>query len=223
MITSLRYFFLTFLILTYSSCSKVNDNEDNKMDEKNIASQIRDIKIMETNKLDTLTKNIILTSRKDASELVKILHSGKEEESKKAAMILMSIGDLSITPMLESIDTNNAENYTWEMDIILSQHLQTRNKISVILNSMFLDKRLLKGPELKGVVEEKPIPRRICDEAYLMLRRLTALKENEEELMINERMFLNMSENEKDKEIDRIKSSREWLALSEHFNDQGEF
>lgn len=215
---------ITIIILFFLSltCNR-NPTGEKKMEEKNIASQLKDINIMETNKLDAISKDIEIESRKDAIELVKILHLGKDEEAKKAAMILMSIGDLSITPMLESIDTNNADNYAWEMDIVLSRHLQNRNKISIILNSMFLDKRLLKGPDLKGPVEEKPLPRRVCDEAYLMLRRLTAYKENDEDMIINERMFLNMSDIDKDKEIQRLKSSKEWISLSEHFNDQGEF
>ncbi|HQJ45742.1 MAG TPA: hypothetical protein PK195_03815, partial [Ignavibacteriaceae bacterium] len=69
--------------------------------------------------------------------------------------------------------------------------------------------------------EEQPVPRRVCDEGYLMLRRLTAFKETEEELMINEKLFLNMTDDQKDKEIERIKSSKEWISLIEHLSDEG--
>ena len=87
---------------------------------------------------------------------------------------------------------------------------------------MLLDKRLLKGPALNGIVEEKPIPRRVCDEAYLMLRKLLSYKEDEESLMTNERLFLRMTNEEKDKEIERLKSSKEWISLSEYFLEEGE-
>lgn len=214
---------LLILSLLCFNCQQTYDKGEKKMEEKNIASQLREIKILETNKLDSISKEIILNSRKDANELVNILHSGKEEESKKASMVLMSIGDLAITPMLEYIDTKDPDNYTWEVDLILSLYLGNRNKISIILNSMFLDKRQLKGPDLKGVVEEKPIPRRVCDEAYLMFRRLTAFKENEEELMMNESMFLDMTDDQRDKEIERLKSSKEWISLLEQLSDEGEF
>ncbi|MDP2365634.1 MAG: hypothetical protein Q8M94_17945 [Ignavibacteria bacterium] len=193
------------------------------MENKTLASQLKEIKLTDNKKMDSLSKAISVESRKDAFELIKILHSGKEEESKKASMVLMSIGDLAITPMLESIDTKDPDNYAWEMDIILSLYLGNRNKISILLNSMFLDKRQLKGPELLGVVEEKPVPRRVCDEAYLMFRRLTAFKEDEEEIMMNERMFLDMTDDQRDKEIERLKSSKEWISLLEHLSDEGEF
>jgi len=223
MIALFKYFLLTFLIIIYTGCKKVNDNEDKKMEEKNLVSRLSEINIMENAKIDSLSEEIKTRSQKDVFELIKILHSGKEEDSKKASLVLISIGDLSITPLIESLDSNNADNYVWETDIALSLHLQNRNKLSKIINSMFLDKRLLKGPELKGVVEEKPIPRRVCDEAYLMLRKLLAYKEDEEALMTNERMFLSLSNEEKDKEIDRLKSSEEWVSLSEKMMNEGEF
>jgi hypothetical protein len=223
MVINLKYFLLAFLIFTYTACRKVNENEDKKMEEKNLASRLNEIKIMENQKLDSLSEEIKIRSRKDANDLVKILHSGKDEEVKKASMVLMSIGDLSITPLIDSLNSDNADNYVFETDIALSLHLQNRNKITGIINSMLLDKRLLKGPELKGVVEEKSVPKRVCDEAYLMLRKLLAHKEDEELLMTNERMFLNMSNGERDKEIDRLKSSGEWISLSEKMNSEGEF
>ena len=193
------------------------------MESKTLESQIKEIKITDNKKLDSLSNAISEESRKDVNELVRILHSGKEAESKKASMVLMSIGDLAVTPMLDSLDVKNADNYAWEMDIILSQYLLNRNKITIVLNSMLLDKRQLKDPVLEGPLEEKPDPRRVCDEAYLMLRRLTSFNENEEDLMLNENKFLDMTDDLKDKEIDRIKSSKEWISLIEHLSDEGEF
>ena len=193
------------------------------MESKTLESQIKEIKITDNKKLDSLSNAISEESRKDVNELVRILHSGKEAESKKASMVLMSIGDLAVTPMLDSLDVKNADNYAWEMDIILSQYLLNRNKITIVLNSMLLDKRQLKDPVLEGPLEEKPDPRRVCDEAYLMLRRLTSFNENEEDLMMNEKKFLDMTDDLKDKEIDRIKSSKEWISLIEHLSDEGEF
>ncbi len=191
------------------------------MENENIKSQLKKITITDNKSLDLLSKKIEEISRKNANELVEILHSENEQESRKASIILMSIGDLAITPMLESLDSNNADNYAWEMDIILSQYLQNRNKITIVLNTMLLDKRKLNEPELQGPLEEKPAPRRVCDEAYLMLRKLTAFKENEEDLMINKKMFLDMEDELRDKEIKRMKSSKEWISLIEHLSDEG--
>ena len=219
-----HYKLYLLLILFFSvSCKDPSKYEELKMESKTLESQIKEIKITDNKKLDSLSNAISEESRKDVNELVRILHSGKEAESKKASMVLMSIGDLAVTPMLDSLDVKNADNYAWEMDIILSQYLLNRNKITIVLNSMLLDKRQLKDPVLEGPLEEKPDPRRVCDEAYLMLRRLTSFNENEEDLMMNEKKFLDMTDDLKDKEIDRIKSSKEWISLIEHLSDEGEF
>ncbi len=135
--------------------------------------------------------------------------------------VLMSIGDLAFTPLLESLDTKNEDNFVWETDVLVSVILNNRNKMTSVLNSMLLDKRKLNDPEPQALMEEQPVPRRVCDEGYLMLRRLTAFKETEEELMINEKLFLNMTDDQKDKEIERIKSSKEWISLIEHLSDEG--
>ena len=219
-----HYKLYLLLILFFSvSCKDPSKYEELKMESKTLESQLKEIKITDNKKLDSLSNAISEESRKDVNELVRILHSGKEAESKKASMVLMSIGDLAVTPMLDSLDVKNADNYAWEMDIILSQYMLNRNKITIVLNSMLLDKRQLKDPVLEGPLEEKPDPRRVCDEAYLMLRRLTSFNENEEDLMMNEKKFLDMTDDLKGKEIDRIKSSKEWISLIEHLSDEGEF
>lgn len=212
-------FYLIILLSSFISCNPSNKNDEKIMEDAKLSSKLSKINLMETNKLDSLAKEIVLDSQKDVNELVKILHSGNDDEAKKASLVMMSIGDLAITPMLDSLDTQNADNYAWEMDIISTQYLKNRNKITLVLNSMLLDKRQLKNPELIGTVEEKPIPKRVCDEAYLMLRKLTSFKETEEDLMINERRFLDMTDEERDKEISRIKSSKEWISLLEHLSE----
>lgn len=226
MASGIKYLFFFLLLnqlVIYEGCSEVNKKEVKKMDEKSLAARISEIKIMDNTKLDSLSEEIKTRARQDIYELIRILHSNNKENSQKASMLLMSTGDLSITPMISSIDTDDADNYSWEMDIILSAQLQNRNKICRILNSMLLDKRKLKDPELEGAVEEKPASKRVCDEAYLMLRRLTAYNENEEDLMSNEKIYLDMTNGERDKEIDRLKSSDEWISLSEKMMDEGEF
>ena len=54
------------------------------MENKNISSLLKEIKLTDNKKMDSLSKDISEESRKDAVELVKILHSGKEEEAQKA-------------------------------------------------------------------------------------------------------------------------------------------
>jgi hypothetical protein len=50
-----------------------------------------------------------------------------------------------------------------------------------------------------------------------MLRHLLSFEEDEETLFLNEDLFLNMTDEEKDREILRAKSSKRWIPLTEQF------
>ena len=217
---------LSILVIYFlTGCNSQNNKKvelEMAEQELTLTEKIKKIKLEEEEKLDLLSKEISDRSRKDIFELIKILHSSNKEDSKKAALILMSVGDLVLTPMLNSLDKNNPDSYAREMDFVFLQHYYNRNKISVVLNDMLLDKRELKLPELKGPVEELPKVRRVCDNAYLYLRKMFSFKEDEEMIMTNERLFLDMPMEDRDKEIKRLKSSKEWISLSEYFLDQGE-
>ncbi|HRN25156.1 MAG: hypothetical protein IT276_02700 [Ignavibacteriaceae bacterium] len=220
----LKYFILIIIsIIIIVRCVEDNTNGENKMESTTIASSLKKVDVNDYKKLDSLSEEIILRSRKDGRELVNILHSSDAIERKKAANLILALGDLAVIPMLDSLDTENPENYAWEMDAIVTSYLEDRNKIVNKINSMLSDKRLMKTPELMGVSEEQPIPRRVCDEAYLLLRKILAFKDDEEELMTNERLFLGMSDGEKDEEISRLKSSKEWISLSEKMMNEGNF
>lgn len=219
-----NYFVLIIiLIILIAQCKEDNNIERNKMENLNLAMQLKKVDVDDYKKLDSISEEIILRSRKDGRELVNILHSSDAIERKKAANLILGLGDLVIIPMLDSLDNENPDNYAWEMDAIVTSHLEDRNKIVSKINSMLLDKRLMKTPKLMGVSEEQPTPRRVCDEAYLMLRKILAFKDDEEELMTNERFFLGMSNEEKDEEINRLKYSNDWISLSEKMMNEGDF
>lgn len=167
--------------------------------------------------LEGVARAVEQNARGETRELVKILHGGNEIESEKAAMILLNIGDLALTPLFESLAPDHPDNYVWDMQNIVTVQLGNRIRIAKELNSMLLDGRLLKVPERSPRIEEKPIPRRVCDEAYLMLRRLLSLEEDKEAQFLNEDIFINMTDEEKDAEIERAKTTKRWASLTELF------
>ncbi len=187
------------------------------MSTRNIEMLIRGLDKEDDTGFENLANMISETSWKEPRELVNILHNGQKEESQKASIVLLNLGDLIFTPLLDSLSSESPDDYVWDMQSIMKIQLENRAKIAKILNNMLLDKRPLKLPLLPGYVEEKPIPRRVCDEAYLMLRHLLSFEEDEETLFLNEDLFLNMTDEEKDREILRAKSSKRWIPLTEQF------
>jgi len=187
------------------------------MENSNISSILKSLNPEDEKGLEAFAEKIILKAREETHKIINIMHSGNKIEADKASAVLLDLGDLVLRPILDSLDSDNAGNYIWEMETVVSHQLQNRSKIATVFNDMLLDKRTLKKPDLFGAVEEEYIIRRVCDEAYLMMRRLLALEEDEEEQFINKDIFLNMSDEEKDNEISRVKSTKKWINLTTLF------
>lgn len=182
---------------------------------RRIETAIRELDPNDDDELNNIAWAIQEESRENPRKVVEVLHSENKEDSKRAALVLMSIGDLAMTPLLESIDSGNPESLVWDMERVVSIQLENRNRIVRILDQMLLDKRYLKEPEPPLQVEETPPSRRVCDQAYLMMRSLFAIQEDEEELLTNTDVFLDMSDEQRDDEIDRAKETKKWISLVE--------
>lgn len=182
---------------------------------RRIETAIRELDPNDDDELNNIAWAIQEESRENPRKVVEVLHSENKEDSKRAALVLMSIGDLAMTPLLESIDSGNPESLVWDMERVVSIQLENRNRIVRILDQMLLDKRYLKEPEHPLQIEETPPSRRVCDQAYLMMRSLFAIQEDEEELLTNTDVFLDMSDEQRDDEIDRAKETKKWISLVE--------
>ncbi|MBE9572095.1 MAG: hypothetical protein IMF11_15810 [Proteobacteria bacterium] len=212
MLKSVFAWVVIVLIVMGVFCTKKNKGGKSEMS-KEIETAIKELDPYSDKELESLARMIRQESWKNPRKAVDILHSDNEEDSKKAALVLISIGDLAMTPFLDAIDRNNPEDLAWDMETVVSIQLNNRTRIVKILDEMLLDKRLLKEPELPLQVEEVPPSRRVCDEAYIMMRRLFALDEDEEELLTNTDVFLDMSDEERDAEIERARKTKKWISL----------
>lgn len=164
--------------------------------------------------LATITKK---RSWKTPQVIVSILHTDDEDDSSKARAVLLDLGDIVLTPLLDTLSPTVPEDYVWDMETIVDLQMENRLKIAKALENMLEDKRPREMPELPPKTEESYVPRRVCDEAYLLMRRLLAFEEREEEQFFNADEFLNMTDEEKDAEISRAKTSKRWIPLTEQF------
>ncbi len=190
---------------------------------RRIETAITELDPNDDDELNEIARVIQEVSWENPRKVVDILHSDNEEDSKRAALVLMNIGDLAMAPLLESIDRGNPESLVWDMEMAVKIQLENRNRIVRILDQMLVDKRVLKEPEPPLQVEGIPPSRRVCDQAYLMMRSLFAIQEDEEELLTNTDVFLDMSDEQRDTEIDRAKETKKWISLVEKALEEDEF
>ena len=164
---------------------------------------------------DRLAQAITAPCQRDAGELIQLLRPSDTPDARKAATELIRLGNHAFPVLLDSLHRDSPEDYVWEAQLLTDIALDSRRQLIKELMTMLADKRDVKMPEVPAHTEEKFKPRRVCDEAYLMLRKLLETQEGEEAQYLNERMFLNWSNKERDQEIHRWKTTRKWVPLTQ--------
>jgi len=127
-----------------------------------------------------------------------------------------------LAPLLEKVDLSDPDSAVWEMKLAVDIHLANRSRIVKIIDEMLEDTTVVEPGVSLVHVEEPPVPKRVCDEAYLIMRTLFAL-EDEETKLANTDVFLDMSDEERDAEIKRSRKTGKWTSLVEeaYTEDEG--
>lgn len=210
----------TFIVFADTTCSR-NDQHQHmtgvKSMDTSLNAAIESLNPNDNKKADSLAESIRGRAWEQTRQVVEMTKRKDPDEQsvQNARLILLSLGDVAMTPLLDSLPSDSPDKLVWALQAAVGLHREDQARIVKILNQLLADKRQL-PPREKGPFTEEKIPdRRICDEAYLMMRRLLAM-EGEEENMVNARIFLySMSEDERDKEIARLLNSKSWVALTE--------
>lgn len=205
------------VMILFNDCVKNDTGGDRDM-YKGIETSVRELDPNDEAQIDSLAKLIRDRSLKDVLKIVGMLRGEDEETADRAGYVLTELGNLPLHPLLDSPDTEEPENAIWEMKQILAIHLEDRSRVVARLDELLLDKSPLPSPFPLGEVEEEPVERRVCDEAYLMMRKLLAF-EDEASTGANEDVYLDMSDDERDKEIERLKNTREWITLEQTWEE----
>ena len=153
--------------------------------------------------------------------LIEIIQDPEVEESLsvKARLLLLSIGNLKFSPVLDSLNQDDPDNMMFLVRSAVEQHAENQARLVRLLDKLIDDKRNLTPPEVPLSTEERPAEKRVCDEAYVLMRGMCA-RENAEDEMVNSTLFISsMDEKERDREIARLKETKEWISLQEQATD----
>ena len=161
-------------------------------------------------KFDALAKRVSDDARGTARAAVGIWAGPDIALSAKAARLLAGLDDLAIVPLLEMQATVSSREQTWRMRQIVRTHLELREEIAAMLDLMLDDRNIVPPQEVEGPVEEDPPTQRVCDVAYVQMRRLLHLAETKDEYYPNIDSFLHLDFEERDKEILKARKSRTW-------------
>ncbi|GEM_PF-936769 len=204
-----------FTTLLLAGCAK-EDKRGEKV-ETSIAESLRHIDKNDEARLDSLAEAIKQKGEKGVREAVSLMHSRDTALAEKAFGVVLELGPIALNPILDSLRTDKPDETVLELGHALDLAQADRGRLASVLDKLMDDKQNVPLPEQPANTEEKLPPRRLCDEAYLMLRRLLSPEETIDDQIMNGRLFLDLSEADRDKEIAKVRKSKRFTPLLEYF------
>ena len=147
-------------------------------------------------------------------DLLAVLHGTDKAEAAKAAGVLLEIELPAFSPVLAGVSPEPLEALVWDIQLLGDLVLGARAQLLAKLDGLLEDQRDVPMGDGPSPADEKPLPRRVCDEAYLLLRRLLA-RESEDAQYLNSRLYLGLSLEKRNSEIFFAKRERRFTRFDE--------
>lgn len=187
---------------------------DRIMSNDELVEALRQLDPNQERAVSTLSKRFEENARAPVRAAVSMLSDKDPKMSERATAVITNIGDLAIVPLLESPQPREAADRVWNLNVVVQAHLEERGKVISWINARLSDKTNIPWGKVGGV-EGVPRSSRVCDEAYLMMRRMLNFSEDKEHFVRERDIFLGLSDEQKDHEILKAKSSHTWTNLVE--------
>lgn len=157
----------------------------------------------------------IKAEAREAPRVVIRLWLGGQPDSEKAALVFAKLDELVLDPVLEAFDQCTPVQQLWLMSIAVDSQVELRERLVAKLIPLLDDKSFLPDTGSEEAAEDETPPQRVCDEAYLLIRRLLKFNEDEVNYALNESEFLELPDQEKDEEIAKAMASKTWTTWVE--------
>lgn len=164
--------------------------------------------------LTALAQDVVREAREAVDTAVQAWQQGDEATSRKAMLVLAEVEDLALVPLIDAGPARTVEQVMWSERTVGAGLAELQRRALRWIDNLLMDKR--RAPVRKSVppLEEQPPPVRVCDEAYLQMRRLLNVEEGKEKYFTNARAFLFLSDAQKDAEIQKARHSRAWTQFT---------
>ena len=159
--------------------------------------------------LTALTQKVLEDSR-DAPNTAARLWKEGGRFAPQARQVLGELEDVALVPVISQGDPAAVQEVVWALRTMGAQTAELERKIVKYIDAHLGDARKMPVRTDLGPMEEKPPVVRVCDEAYLQMRRLLNVEESTQQYLANSRAFLNLPEDQKNEEIHKAKESRAW-------------
>lgn len=159
-----------------------------------------------------LASKLLREARAPASSVVGVWLGGDPASREKARAVLNDMEEAALNPLLNVKPQLVPEDQVWRMTMVVETVSDLRRSAAAMLAQQLSNKQPAPVPMPEAVEEREP-PRRVCDEAYLLMSRLVAANPQSEDFVLHMRQFVQLPEARRDAEIQRARQSAAWRSL----------
>lgn len=131
----------------------------------------------------------------------------------RARVLASRLEELAAGALLDAPAAPDPATEVWMVGTATAAAVHLRGRIAERLRRLLADRRVLSSPPPDPRVEEPVRPRRVCDEAYAMLRELMNVGEGRAALVMDRWAFERLPESDRDAEIARVQGGGAFTRL----------
>lgn len=167
---------------------------------------------------DDLAGQIVSEAREIPAALVGKLIATPKKDAVNGTYITVALEEQALDALLGRVEGCTAARRRQFLDWIVDHERRQRGRILARLETLFDDKSPVTGLTAQQSVASSngngapPTPRRICDDAFLLARRLLAAPVEACDLAADEK-FLKQPTDQRDRAIQKMLKSPRWAAF----------
>lgn len=150
------------------------------------------------------------------ARVVELARGPDRARALKARSLVGRLDELAAGTLLDAPASSDAAAAVWTVAAATAASVGLRARVAERVRALLGDRRVL--PEVQPPdrrVEEPVRPRRVCDEAYGLLRELVNTGESRTAFLMDQWAFLRLPEGERDAEIARATAGQPFARLVE--------
>jgi len=174
---------------------------------------LRDLENKQQPEQDAFAAREVAEARLTGRVAARLWAKGEPVVAQQAFSFLLDIEELAIAPVLEGPLRDEPTAVSQAMALLTTEEVKLRARIVKQVDKWLDDKR---------PVPQKPSPlpregqvheRRVCDEAYIAMRRLVHFGEGELRLLVDRDRFYELSEAKRDSAIKAARATNSWRVV----------
>jgi hypothetical protein len=182
------------------------------MNGEDFCSRLSKLAANDENGLSALAHDVMQDAREAPDSAVRVWKQGGQL-SRQAMMIITQLGDLALVPLIAAGDPIPVSQVVWSLRTQTAILTGIQTLVVRHIDALLSDVRRLPMRVDLGPSDERIPPVRICDEAYLQMRRLLNVEESAADYVASSQVFLNLPEDDKNAQILKARKSPAWIRL----------